>query len=238
MVSSQKEDQLKYYNRQIQDYEKKGGLLARALNRAYQRKANIILSKLYEPKIGRILEIGAGSGLMTYYLAESYKNEIVALDLSSEMLEVAKGRLDQHNVTCAVGDGTNPEFAEDSFDAVIGVDIIHHLDDPRTAMKNWRRLVREGGQMVFLETNVYNPINLRNIGVEHEVRSFLNTDKNLSLWAHDAGWGGVSAEPAPSFTPAGPSFLVPFFQLIDKVSPHIPYWKYMAALWLLSADKK
>lgn len=238
MENSQKRDQLTYYDNQVADYEKENGLLKRGLTRAYARKAKIILKELEDIKPKRILEIGAGSGLMTYFVSELFSEELVALDLSKEMLELAKTRIKNPKVSYVVGDGTKPDFTEGSFDAVIGVDIIHHLEDPRAAMREWKRLVRPGGKMVFLETNVYNPINLRNIGVEHEVRSFLNTDKNLALWPKDAGWETVNVTPAPSYTPAGPKLLVPLFNIIDVLSPKIPVWKKLTALWLVSAQKK
>ena len=238
MENSQKRDQLTYYDNQVADYEKENGLLKRGLTRAYKRKAKIILKELEDIKPKKILEIGAGSGLMTYFISELFSEELVALDLSKEMLELAKTRIKNTKVSYIVGDGTKPDFPDGSFDAVIGVDIIHHLEDPRAAMKEWKRLVRSGGKMVFLETNVYNPINLRNIGVEHEVRSFLNTDKNLALWPKDAGWETVSVTPAPSYTPAGPKFMVPLFNIIDVLSPKIPVWKKLTALWLVSAQKK
>ena len=238
MENSQKRDQLTYYDNQVADYEKANGLLKRGLTRAYERKAKIILKELADINPKRILEIGSGSGLMTYFVAKLYKEELVALDLSKEMLDLAKSRITNPKVSYVVGDGTKPDFPDGSFDAVIGVDIIHHLEDPRAAMKEWKRLVRPGGKMVFLETNVYNPIILRNIGVEHEVRAFLNTDKNLTLWPTDAGWETVKVTPAPTYTPAGPKFMVPLFHLIDIVSPKIPLWKRMAALWLISAQKK
>ena len=237
METSQQRDQLAYYDNQVADYEKDNGLIKRGLTRAYERKAKIILKELADIKPKRILEIGTGSGLMTFFIAKHYKEEIVGLDLSKEMLDLAKSRIADSNVSFVVGDGTKPDFPESSFDAVIGVDIIHHLDDPRAAMKEWKKLVRPGGKMVFLETNVYNPINLRNIGVEHEVRSFLNTDQNLTLWPKDAGWEIVNVSPAPSYTPAGPKLLVPLFNLIDIISPAIPVWKKLTALWLVSAQR-
>jgi ubiquinone/menaquinone biosynthesis C-methylase UbiE len=237
MENPQKRDQLKYYANQVADYEKENGILKRGLTRTYDRKAKIILKEIADINPKRILEIGSGSGLMTYFISQLYKEELVALDLSKEMLDLAKARIPNPKVSYVVGDGTTPDFPDGSFDAVIGVDIIHHLEDPRAAMKEWRRLVRPGGKMVFLETNVYNPINMRNIGVEHEVRSFLNTDKNLTLWSKDAGWETVSVTPAPAYTPAGPSFMIAFFHLIDIVSPKIPFWRRMAALWLVSAQK-
>ena len=81
MENSQKRDQLTYYDNQVADYEKANGLLKRGLTRAYERKAKIILKELADINPKRILEIGSGSGLMTYFVAQLYKEELVALDL-------------------------------------------------------------------------------------------------------------------------------------------------------------
>ena len=236
--NSQQRDQLAYYDSQVTDYEKNNGLLKRGLTRAYERKAKIILKELEDIQPKKILEIGTGSGLMTYFISKHFSEEVVGLDLSKEMLEMAKSRISNPKISFVVGDGTKPDFVNETFDAVIGVDIIHHLEDPRAAMAEWKKLVRPGGKMVFLETNVYNPINLRNIGVEHEVRSFLNTDKNLTLWTKDGGWETVTVTPAAAYTPAGPKFMVPLYNIIDYISPKIPVWKKLTALWLVSAQKK
>ena len=237
MSDQQKKEQLEYYDKQTEDYEK-NGLFKRGLTRAYERKAKIINKELIPLNAKRIIEIGTGSGLMTYYLSGLFKGEYIAQDLSKEMIEVAKKRIPNTNVTYLVSDGTKLDFPDAYLDAVVGVDIIHHLENPVAAFKEWKRVVRPGGKMVFLETNVYNPINLRNIGVEHEVRSFLNTDKNLARWSSEAGWETVSVKPAPSYTPAGPRFLGPIFDVIDIVSTKIPLWKKLAALWLISNTKK
>lgn len=228
-------DQLNYYDGQTADYEK-AGLLHRGLGRAYERKANIIQEKLLEIGAERILEIGAGSGLLTHYLSALVQGEYHALDLSAEMLKIAEARVSK-DVNFLVGDGTAPGLEPAYFDAVVGADIIHHIDQPVTAFANWKDLVRSGGRMIFLETNTYNPLNLRNIGVEHEIRSFLNTDKNLIKWSREAGWDHVSVTPAPSFTPSGPELLAPIFEVIDKFSVHIPLWNKLTALWLINNTK-
>ena len=225
--------QLSYYDGKTADYEKEG-ILRRGLNRNYKRKADIIRSCISSSASGKILEIGAGSGLMTYYFMQSFGGEYVALDASAEMLKLAEGRIQAENIKYVVGDGVNPDFPEGYFDAVIGVDIIHHLEDPVCAFTKWKSLVRPGGKMCFLESNVYNPLNIRNIGVEHEVRSFLNTDKNLAKWSELAGWENVSVTPAPAFTPSGPKILTPVYDCIDKISVHIPLWKKLTALWLIN----
>jgi ubiquinone/menaquinone biosynthesis C-methylase UbiE len=237
MSDQQIKTQLEYYDYQTEDYEK-GRLIKRGLNRASKRKAKIIFKEINKLNATKIIEIGAGSGLVSYYLSQFFKGEIVLLDLSNEMLEMAKNRIKNPKVSFVVGDGTKTEFPDNYFDAVVGVDIIHHLYDPVIAMQEWKRIVKHSGKMVFLETNAYNPLVVRHIGLEHEVRAFLNTDKNLGKWSLEAGWEQVSVKPAPSFTPASPAFLGPFFDIIDFVSVRIPLFKKIAALWFISNTKK
>lgn len=236
------ETQLKYYDDNASDYEKKR-VLGRGLTRVNRRKADIIRSCLPAVGCDRILEIGTGSGLMSYFFLQSFDGEYVALDASAEQLKLAKARISKENVKYVIGDGENPNSlslggVDGYFDAVIGVDIIHHLQNPVAAFSNWKSLVRDGGKCVFLETNVYNPLNLKNIGVEHEVRSFLNTQKNLEKWSRLAEWENVSVTPAPAFTPSIPKILSPIFDCIDKVSVKIPLWNKLTALWLINNTKQ
>ncbi len=229
--------QLSYYDLNTSDYEK-DKIFKRTLNRAYERKANIVSKSLGNRPLNKIIEIGAGSGLMTYFLSKQLNvKNYVALDLSEAMLDLARARIKSANITFQLGDARSLPFPMNEFDAVVGVDIIHHLSEPVSALKEWLRIVRPGGQLVFLESNALNPLNMLNIGVEHEVRSFLNTDTNLLKWTREAGWGNVRVLPAPSYTPAGPTILHPVLNLIDHISPSIPLWKKMTALWLISGTK-
>ncbi len=46
--------------------------------------------------------------------------------------------------------GTLPGVADESFDFVHASHSLEHLDDPRTALRNWARVLRPGGHIVFL----------------------------------------------------------------------------------------
>jgi ubiquinone/menaquinone biosynthesis C-methylase UbiE len=233
-LNSNRKRQLDYYETGVTDYESSAGLLTRAPNRAFARKAKIIRGSLGGGL--RCLEIGAGSGLLTYFMA-NHAESYVACDLSPAMLKRGADRVRDDRIEWIEADLCDLPFSDNEFDSVFGTDIIHHLDDPVEALTEIRRVAAPGSHIVVLESNALNPLNLRNIGVEHEVRSFLNTRKNLHRWFEEAGWTDVQVRPAPSFTPAGPRILSPVFGLIDSISVRIPGLRNLCALWEIKASK-
>lgn len=230
--------QLAYYDHHgVEDYEKQRGVFTRGINRTSGRKAKIIAAELASYPVGSILEVGAGSGLVSYSVIRMLPfKRYVLMDLSEQMLATAQSRIDCKHVEFTCGDIAATSFSANEFDAIIGTDIIHHLDDPVRAMTEWRRVSKNGAKLVILETNAHNPMILRNIGVEHEVRVFLNTRANLSKWLNEAGWRNVKVVPAAAFTPSCPPWLTPIFNAVDKISVRIPFINRIAVLWLLTAE--
>jgi tRNA (cmo5U34)-methyltransferase len=78
----------------------------------------------------RILDLGAGTGLMSSFLLQRYpKARITLIDISEGMLNVAKLRFkDNPNVTFITADYTKYEYT-DCYDLVISSLSIHHLED-------------------------------------------------------------------------------------------------------------
>ncbi|OBR66268.1 methyltransferase [Paenibacillus oryzae] len=76
----------------------------------------------------RILDLGAGTGLLSAMLLEKFPYASMTLiDFSEEMLQKAKSRFqDDSRVTYIAADYTNYDFAE-PFDAVVSALSIHHL---------------------------------------------------------------------------------------------------------------
>ncbi|MBM7866923.1 methyltransferase domain-containing protein [Heliobacterium gestii] len=87
-----------------------------------------------EKESPRILDIGAGTGLLSSFLMEKYpKASFTLIDLSEKMLELAKDRFDDNpNVTYLVADYAKYPFAE-PFDLIVSSLSIHHLTDPEKA---------------------------------------------------------------------------------------------------------
>lgn len=237
------ETQLHYYEDESNDYE--AGWIKRKTNRAFKRKANIIKKSAGTASDLNILEIGAGSGLLTFFTCASIKcDKYMVSDLSPGMLKKAEERLTKlkhskvKQIEYAVIDLYNLEKVNQKFDLIIGTDIIHHLTNPELVLRNLKSLLNTSGKVVILETNIYNPLSWFGIiGREHEIRAVLNTPDNFRTWLKKAGWSKFSVRPAPSFTPAGPIILHPLLDLIDKSLVRVPKLNKICALWLIEASK-
>jgi SAM-dependent methyltransferase len=99
-----------------------------------------------------ILEYGCGDGVNTLCLANRGAR-IVALDLSPELLAIAKRRAKLNgvrDVEFVAGSAHNVPLPDSSVDVVFGIAILHHLD-LGLASKEVTRLVRKGGVAIFQE---------------------------------------------------------------------------------------
>ena len=78
----------------------------------------------------RILDIGAGTGLLSGFLMERYPEaSFTLIDLSEKMLEIAKDRFRSNsNVKYIIGDYSKYDFVE-KYDLVASALSIHHLED-------------------------------------------------------------------------------------------------------------
>lgn len=102
------------------------------------------------PAEGRVLEVGAGTGLNFPFYRRGAQG--VASELSREMLSVASRKAERpasvHLVqTCA----EQLPFADASFDAAFATLVFCSVASPREAFTELRRVVRPGGTVVLLE---------------------------------------------------------------------------------------
>lgn len=100
-----------------------------------------------------VLEYGCGDGLNTLALARRGAR-VKALDISPELIEVARRRLqvngDDANVEFVVGSAHDMPLENESVDVVFGIAILHHLDLKLSA-REVRRVLRKGGRAIFQE---------------------------------------------------------------------------------------
>src|SRR5438128_969447 len=86
-----------------------------------------------------LLDIGCGTGGMAPVLARH--GRVVALDAERRSFELSPDRPYAHRV---VGSAESLPFRDGSFDAVIALDVLEHLDDDAAGAAQIRRVLRPG----------------------------------------------------------------------------------------------
>ncbi len=99
----------------------------------------------------RVLELGVGTGKnMPYYPPGS---SVTAIDLSPRMLDVARGRAagDGIDVQLFEADVQRLPFADASFDTVAATFVFCSVPEPVLGLREARRVLVPGGQLLLLE---------------------------------------------------------------------------------------
>lgn len=107
--------------------------------------------RLLEPAISdRIIDLGAGGGWCSDLLQRINRTS-VAVDISLEMLRVARQRPTRRPVAAVAGDFEHLPFVDGSFDKAICLNALHHVPDMTAALREIARVLSEQGVAVFSE---------------------------------------------------------------------------------------
>lgn len=110
-----------------------------------QQAAEELVSRIPKSGLKRVLEIGCGTGIYTRLLRERFRHtSLQALDISSEMVEVAKNKLRRTNITFVIADAeeTLPEMRFDLITSNASFQWFVHLEKTLARLKG--RLEKNG----------------------------------------------------------------------------------------------
>lgn len=122
-----------FYNKQTQDKE----------------HLNAILTFLPTKSNVKILDLGTGSGYLSFAIAKQYPDvEIVGLDIVEKALEdnrkkAIKEKL--HNLNFVTYDGIDFPFEDESFDMVLSRYALHHFPDIQMSISEVNRVLKKDG---------------------------------------------------------------------------------------------
>ena len=103
----------------------------------------------------RVLDVAAGTGLVTAALHSTYDCEVVALDQSPEMLARATARFaGDPRVTTVLGEAERLPYPDGTFDALTFTYLLRYVDDVPATLRELFRVVRPGGRVASLEFGV------------------------------------------------------------------------------------
>jgi SAM-dependent methyltransferase len=119
----------------------------------------ILWRVLQEWRPRRVLEVGGGEGELAERIVTELGAELVFVDQSERMVELAQGRgLDAH-----VGDVQALPFADGAFDTVVAAWMLYHVPDIDTAVSEIARVLRPGGALFAVTNSVHHLAELREL---------------------------------------------------------------------------
>ena len=174
------------------------------------------------------MEIGCGTGRITEALA-SWGAEVMATDITAEMIDVARARLEGRDVSGTVEFRVMSVFEIDvelsSYDYVIMINVLGRLSEPGRAIEEIASRMSRGGRFVFTfpcTTSVLFPfallVNARKKSLSRDVTSQWYTPTAIEDYCHSAGldvmgYRGNHYVPVPRLL----FWMLPFFWACDKI---------------------
>ncbi|KAI8332920.1 S-adenosyl-L-methionine-dependent methyltransferase [Chlamydoabsidia padenii] len=129
-----------------QGFEKGSNIYGRARPKYPLEAINYIQTIL--PKNAQVVDLGAGTGIMTKFLVEHAQFEVTAVEPVDGMRDQL--RLNVPGVKCIVnGTSWNTSLSSESQDAVIVAQAFHWFDDLKT-LQEAHRILKSGGRLLLI----------------------------------------------------------------------------------------
>jgi ubiquinone/menaquinone biosynthesis C-methylase UbiE len=125
-----------------------------------------------------LLDLGCGAGENSVYFAKQGAR-CVATDYSPGMVEVAL-QLAAANGVEIEGRTANAmalDFPDNTFDLVYASNLLHHIPDPKIALKEMHRVLKPGGKACFWDPLKHNPV----INVYRRMATEVRTEDEMPL---------------------------------------------------------
>ena len=115
---------------------------------SYQKKLKV--TQEYFNQEMELLEFGCGTG-STAIIHAPYVKHIRAIDISAKMIEIAKGKAEANNINNVTFEQLTIDelsVADSTYDMVLGLSILHLLEDKEAAIAKVYKMLKPGGLFV------------------------------------------------------------------------------------------
>jgi SAM-dependent methyltransferase len=141
---------------------------------------DVVIAGLGLREPARILDAGCGSGRNMVELARH--GAVTGIELSETSVALARERAAGEVLAGSI---LEMPFADDSFDLAVSLDVIEHLDDDLSALRELRRVVAPGGSLL-VTVPAYQWLWSGHDEINHHHRRY--TRRSLQRVAEQAGW--------------------------------------------------
>ncbi len=209
--------------------------------RALRRAGLLVEAARLRPGV-RALELGCGTGVFTT-LARTSGADITAIDLSRDLLDLARFKSPGATVRFIVGNIEAMPFREGVFDAIYGSSVLHHLD-VRIALMEILKVLKPGGRLACVEPNFLNPhvMLIKKIGALGSRAGELPHETAFVRWRvaremERAGFRQVSVRPVDFLHPATPERWAHLVERVGRVIEDLPVLREVAGSLLIAGVK-
>ncbi len=151
--STKKEEIGEMFDKIAPKYDFLNKILSMNIDRIWRKKVRRLLSK--KGHHNNILDIATGTGDLAIELSKLSSKRIVGLDLSANMLEIAKQKVLKLNLDSRIiftqGDAENMRFADSEFDTITVAFGVRNFENIYKGLSEIYRVLMPTGNLVILE---------------------------------------------------------------------------------------
>ena len=93
-----------------------------------------------------VLDVACGTGILIPDYLERGVSSVTAIDITPEMVEIAKSKYQQEEVRIICGDAAETDFGQ-LFDCIVVYNALPHFPDPELLISHLSSLLKQGGTL-------------------------------------------------------------------------------------------
>ncbi len=125
-------------------------------SKTYDKIINLFINLTKPSKEDLIIDMGCGTGEITYKISKNNLNNILGIDISNNCISMAKKNF--KNIKFIVGDIENTKLKKGSVDIIFLCGILHHFINYEKVIREINRILKNNGKVFIFEPNAKNPV--------------------------------------------------------------------------------